>query len=214
MFDARLYRAALVPAILALVVAAFSLQNRPHAIGTSQPPDAFEGRAATVLLNDMARRFPDRAPGSAGDDGLARYVADSLRRPALGGQRPFDVTVHRFDAQTIDGRRSIANVVATRAGAPGAGLLVVAHRDAAQHGARAQLSATAALLELGRVFADGRLSRTMTLVSTSGGSGGNAGADEVARSVPGPIDAVLVLGDVGAAIDVVLHAVAVRVEFA
>jgi hypothetical protein len=197
MFDARLYRAALVPAVLALVVAAFSLQNRPHAVGSSQPADAFDAKQAMTYLSDMAQRFPDRRPGSTGDEGLADYVAASLARPALGGERPFDVTKEHFDAQTIDGKRTLTNVVATRAGRPGPGLLVVAHRDAAQSGgAQAQLSATATLLELGRVFADGRLSRTTTLVSTSGGSGGNAGAGRLAQTVPGPIDAVLVLGDV------------------
>ena len=118
---------------------------------------------------------------------------------AEGNQDPFQVTSRRVDAQTIDGRQTLTNVVATRAGAPGPGLLIVAHRDAADSGSRAQLSATAVLLELGRVFADGRLSRTTTLVSTSGGSGGNAGAAQAVKELPGPIGAVLVIGDMAGA---------------
>ena len=41
----------------------------------------------------------------------------------------------------------------------------------------------------------GRLRRTVTFVSTSGGSGGLAGAREAVRLLPRPVDAVLVLGD-------------------
>jgi hypothetical protein len=196
MFDARLYRAALVPAILALVVAAFSLQNRPAGVTSQLPPDAFDGVQASRQLSTMAARFPDRRPGSDGDERLAQYVGQQLKRRAIGGERPFDVSIRRFDGQTIDGRKTLANVIATRAGEPGPGLLIVAHRDSAYRGSAAELSGTAALLELGRVFADGRLTRTTTLVSTSGGSGGNAGAAQLAASVPQPVSAVLVLGDV------------------
>lgn len=199
MLDARLYRAALVPVILAIVVAAFSLQNRPVVLGTTNVPDAFDSARASATLDDLVSRFPDRRPGSTGDNGLAAYVADALGRRAEGNQDPFQVTSRRFDAQTIDGRQTLTNVVATRAGAPGPGLLIVAHRDAADSGSRAQLSATAVLLELGRVFADGRLSRTTTLVSTSGGSGGNAGAAQAVKELPGPIGAVLVIGDMAGA---------------
>jgi len=195
MLDARLYRAALVPVILAVVVAAFSLQNRPVALGTNNVPDAFDATRASTTLDTLMRRFPDRRPGSAGDNGLAAYVATALGQRAVGGQDPFQVSRRAFDAQSIDGKQTLTNVVATRAGAPGPGLLVLAHRDAADRGSRAALSATAVLLELGRVFADGRLRRTTTLVSTSGGSGGNAGAAEVVRHLPGPIGAVLVIGD-------------------
>ena len=99
-------------------------------------------------------------------------------------------------AQTIDGERRITNVIATRPGAAGPGIVVVAHRDAAGHGARAELSGTAALLELARVAGDGRLQRTITFVSTSGGTGGTAGAAAAVAALPRPVDAVLVLGDI------------------
>lgn len=196
MFDLRLYRIALLPVVLALIVVAFSIEDRPRPVGTTLAPDAFDGARAARQLREMVARFPDRRPGSAADEALAGYVAGSLARRPLGGRAPFTVTVRRFDGQTIDGRRTLADVVATRAGAPGPGLLVVAHRDAAASGSAAALSGTAALLELARVFADGRLRRTMTLASTSGGSGGNAGAARLARSLPGTVAAVLVLGDV------------------
>ena len=40
MLDARIYRAALVPVLLAVIVCAFSLQDRPTAVTTTLAPDA------------------------------------------------------------------------------------------------------------------------------------------------------------------------------
>jgi hypothetical protein len=194
MLDPRLYRVAFVPVLLAVLVAAFSLQDRPRPVGTTQTPDAFDGTAAELQLDDLARRYPDRRPGSAGDERLAGEIAGILRKSVPG-----TVEEHRYRGETIDGRRDLVDVVATRPGAPGPGLVVVAHRDAAGHGAKAELSATATLLELARVAADGRLRRTITFISTSGGSGGYAGASEEARRLGDGADAVLVLGDVASA---------------
>ena len=196
MLDPRLYRVAFVPVLLALLVAAFSLQDRPRPVGTNQSPEGFDGIRAQQMLDDDLSRFTDRRPGSAGDEALARFVAAQLRRTVPG-----TVEEHRYQAETIDGKRDLVDVVATRPGQPGPGLVVVAHRDAADsdpaHPAKAELSATAALLELARVAADGRLRRTITFISTSGGSGGFAGATEEARRLGGRADAVLVLGSVG-----------------
>ena len=74
---------------------------------------------------------------------------------------------------------------------------MLAHRDALGSPALAELSGTAALLEMARVFKVRELSSTLVLVSTSGGSAGAAGARAWAESVADdPIDAVIVLGDV------------------
>jgi hypothetical protein len=191
MLDPRLYRVAFVPVLLALLVAAFSLQDRPRAIGTTLTPDAFDGYRAQQTLDALAGTFADRRPGSDADAKLAGEVARRLRQVVPG-----TVEEHHYTGETIDGQRDLVDVVATRPGAPGPGLVVVAHRDAARGGARAELSATAALLELATVAADGRLRRTITFISTSGGSGGYAGAREEARRLQGTADAVLVLGDV------------------
>src|SRR5207302_6066281 len=78
-------------------------------------------------------------------------------------------------------------------------IAILAHRDAAGAGARAELSGTAALLELARVFAARETKRTIVLVSTSGGSGGDAGAAEFATHERGSFDAAIVLGDLAAA---------------
>jgi hypothetical protein len=204
MLDTRIYRAAFLPVLFALLVAAFSLQDRPAALRTTLAPDAFQGPRAEQTLDDLARRFPDRRAGSPGDQALAREIERRLRGLVPGGRRDLapGSLVRRvtFRGQTLDGERDLTDVIATRPGQPGPGIVVVAHRDAAQRGAKAELSGTAALLELARVAADGRLRRTITFISTTGGSGGLAGAVEAARRLSGqPVDAVLVLGDLAGA---------------
>ena len=196
MLDPRIYRAALVPVVLAVIVTAFSLRDLPRPIRTTFAPDAFQGVRAFNELRDLAGKYPDRRPGSVDDDRLAARVAQELR--TLGprhGPRPFVVSVRSIDADTIDGSRRIQTVIATRAGGPAPGIVLVAHRDAAGHRAEAELSGTAGLLEIARVVADGGLHRPVTLVSTSGGSGGDEGAADAAAHVPGSVDAVLVLGN-------------------
>ncbi|MCW2992394.1 MAG: hypothetical protein JWM73_2988, partial [Solirubrobacterales bacterium] len=204
--DPRLYRAAFAPILLALVVAAFSLVERPHALTTTLAPDAFDGAKAFARLQGLAAQFPDRRPGSPGDVALARRVEQDFRSalcPKTGASGACDaVSVRNLSGHTIDGEADLETVVATRLGAPGPGIMVVAHRDAAGRPAEAALSGTAALLELARVFGGRRTVRTLTLVSTSGGSGGAAGAAQLAAHMPGDDprpDAVLVLGDVASA---------------
>jgi hypothetical protein len=195
MLDPRIYRAALVPVVLAMIVCAFSLADRPRPVGTTLAPDAFAGSRAARQLDDLASAFPSRRPGDPGDEALARRIAAIFRATSPA----YQVSTPTFTGQTIDGERTLTTVIARQVGAPGPGLVVVAHRDAAGRGAKAELSGTAAMLELARVVADGRLHRTITFVSTSGGSGGDAGAADLIRRLRGPTDAVLVLGDLSGA---------------
>jgi hypothetical protein len=211
----RLYRATFVPVVLALAIAAFSLSGGPAGYSSTLAPDAFEGGRAFAELKSLAAAFPDRRPGSAGDDALAARVAHVLE--GLGGTAGGGFMVHArsFPAQTIDGKRTLATVIAQRPGSTGSTpIVILAHRDAAARGSQAELSATAALLELARAFAASETKRTIVLVSTSGGSGGDAGAlDFVAHRMGahpptgwvrgttgendghGPFDATIVLGD-------------------
>ena len=189
MLDLRIYRAAFVPILFVLVVAAFSLQTRPNAIGTSLPPDAFDAPRAFALLDDLAERYPERAPGSQGDLGLAGVVQRTF------AATDFEVTTTDVTAETIDGERTLRTVVAARPGRVNRAIVVLAHRDARGAPAKASLSSTATLLELSRLLNGRTTRRTIVLVSTSGGSGGNAGAEEWAKRVRAPVDAVIVLGD-------------------
>jgi hypothetical protein len=208
MLNGRLYRAAFVPFVIALGIAAFSLGSRPQPLTSTLAPDAFEGAPAYSELQGLDASFPGRRPGSPGDEELARVVAQKLE--GLGGTAGggFSVHTYRFGAETIAGEQTLTDVVARRAGSTSAApILIVAHRDAAGRGAAAELSGTAALLELARVFAERETKRTIILASTSGGSGGDAGAAQLLSGGgqlggaamaggPGPpLDAAIVLGD-------------------
>jgi hypothetical protein len=209
MLNGRLYRAAFVPFLLALGVAAFSLGSRPQPLTSTLAPDAFEGASAYAELQKLVSHFPQRRPGSRGDEALASYVAGKLE--ALGGTAGggFSVHTYHFHGQTIEGERMLSTVIAERPGSTSAApILILAHRDAAASGAPAELSGTAALLELAGVFASRATKRTIVLASTSGGSGGNAGAAQLlselsslagatatAGSSQRPFDAAIVLGD-------------------
>jgi hypothetical protein len=201
MLNGRLYRAAFVPFLLALAVAAFSLGSRPLPQTTTLAPDAFQGSRAFAELQRLAAQFPDRRPSSAGDEALARSVASTLR--GLGGTAGggFSVHVRRREGQTIDSERTLTSVIAVRPGSTSASpIVILAHRDAAARGATGELSGTAGLLELARVFAARETKRTIVLASTSGGSGGDAGADGLVEALGdiglhGPFDAAIALGD-------------------
>jgi hypothetical protein len=201
MLNGRLYRASFAPFLIVLVVVAFSLTPRPGPLTSTLAPDAFAGNQAYGELRQLAAEFPNRRPGSSGDQRLALHVAHTIE--GLGGTANggFRVRITHVRAQTIEGERTLETVIAQRPGASGASpIVIIAHRDAVASGSIAQLSGTAALLELARVFASRETQRPIVLVSTSGGSGGDAGARQFAAQataiVHGPIDAAIVLGDV------------------
>jgi hypothetical protein len=212
MLNGRLYRVAFAPFALALAVAAFSLIARSGPLTSTLAPDAFEGAPALAELKSLEAEFPSRRPGSPGDEALATKIAQTLKGLGAPGHGGFEVTTHEFQAQTSEGERTLSTVIARRAGSSGgAPIVILAHRDAHTSGAEAELSGTVALLELARVFAARETQRTIVLVSTSGGSGGGAGALDFATNgleVAGPsgpsstlgpstgIDAAIVLGDV------------------
>ena len=189
MLDTRVYRAAFVPVVLAVIVAAFALAERPRPIGTTLAPDAFDGRRAFASLTELARTFPRTRPGSPGDEALADRVQAQLR---LSG---FTVRSSSATAETVDGEQALRTVVAERAGLVDRRIVVVAARDTAVEDDRPRLSATAALLELARLYRGRPTRRTLTLVSTSGATGGMAGVRELSGLLGGPVDAVIVLGD-------------------
>jgi hypothetical protein len=214
MFDGRIYRAAFVPLLLIMVIVGFSLASRTGPLRSTLAPDAFDGARAFAGLQYISGRFPNRLPGSVGDDRLAAYVAGTLQ--GLGGPAAtaptsgsstsvvgggFQVTTRQISAQTIDGTRMLTTVIAERPGSTDLSpIAIVAHRDAVGRGSAAELSGTAVLLELARVLSQSETRRTIVLVSTSGGSGGYAGAADFARHPPGSLDAAIVLGDLAGSV--------------
>ncbi|MGA9315773.1 MAG: M28 family peptidase, partial [Solirubrobacteraceae bacterium] len=224
MFDGRIYRAAFVPFLFVLVIAGFSLSGQASPLGSTLAPDAFNGPRAFAGLQALAKRFPDRQPGSAGDNELATYIAAQLRglgsasgtigsgpsTPASGESTSgtsaaaaggFQVSTRQIQTATIEGTRTLTTVIAERPGSTGLSpIVIMAHRDAPESGSAAQLSGTAALLELARVFAESETRRTIVLVSTSGGSGGYAGATDFAKHDSQSPDAAIVLGDLAGSV--------------
>ncbi len=188
MLNGRIYRAAFLPFLFALVVAGFSLRDLPAPLASPLPPDAFDAGAAMRELGRLSAAYPRRAGGSAADDALGREVAGRLRDAG------FAVRTTAFAGETAAGRRRLVNVVGERTGFSGRRIVIVAHRDALAPPSRASLSSTAALLELARVLGGRTLGRTIVLASTTAGAAGAAGAAELGAAPGGPVDAALVLG--------------------
>jgi hypothetical protein len=105
--EPRLYRAAFLPALLAAVIAAFSLGNRPPGLTQGLPADVlFEGALASSTVGAIVHDAPDRRAGKPGDARTARRVAGVFRR--FG----FATRVDRF----ADGDAQLVNVVGERPG--------------------------------------------------------------------------------------------------
>src|ERR1700733_2353038 len=191
MLDPRIYRTGLMVVVVAVIVVAFSLGNQAAPLTATLVPDAFNGSNAYSTMQTLATEYPSRPPGSDADNQVADYVAGALNGDGF--------LVHRshFTAQTVDGARTIQTVTGTLAGTNPGTIVVVAHRDsvrAGQTGSPAELSGTAVLLELARDLAAQTQQRSVVLASTSA-SIGAAGAQQLAQTLPGQIDAVIVLGD-------------------
>ena len=196
MLDPRIYRAALLPVAARVRRRGFSLEDRPRA--AHDDARARRVRRATRAFADaataLADAFPDAPAGRAGDEprsprasrsellrrGLPR--APTARTEARRSTASSDADDRHRRARRALGARHRRRRAPRRRRPPGAAR-AVGHRGAAR--ARAGRSAGATL----------RSARS-SLVSTSGGSGGNAGARRArASDLGGPIDAVLVLGD-------------------
>jgi hypothetical protein len=196
--EPRIYRAAFVPALLAVVLTMFSFESRPGALRQGLPADVlFDGNQAAALAARIAAQEPDRRAGSAGDRATAGLVADTFAVRGFaggGGSRP---VVQRF---TSDGRQ-LVNVVGRRAGSSRRQIVIVAARDAASvPDAPGSAADTAALMQVARVY-QGRPSRkTLVLASIDGSHVGQAGARELVEVLPEPdlVDAVIVVSDLGA----------------
>ena len=211
MVDPRIYRAGWVIVFVALVVFGFSLKSGPPATTTNLAPGAsFSGAYADAA--SLAARFGAVTPGSGADQQMAAELARELR--GAGG---FAVSTADVAARTAAGERSIATVEAQRPGLGQGTVVVIANRDAAIATAHssaltaatrttapsagasmaplAASAASAVLVDLARAVGGATLDRSLLLISTSG-SVGAAGATQLAKSLTsGPIDAVIVLGD-------------------
>ena len=144
MIEPRIYRAAFVPAVLAIVLGMFSLESRPRPLPQGLAADVlFDGRQAASAARQLVEGAPDRRAGTRGD----RAVAATVRRTFEA--RGFGVRTDRFERDGKD----LVNVVGRRAGKSRRQIVVVAARDArGVPDAGGSAADTAALLELSRVF--------------------------------------------------------------
>jgi hypothetical protein len=198
--DARVYRTAFLPALVALFVAAFALEDRPEPARSALPADVFSGERAfgggdapeAQSLNALSRAFPDRTAGSGDDNRLADLVEQTFKAPdETSGNTPFHVSRTVTPTRGAD----VTTVIATRPGLSDRRIVVLAHRDGK---GLADLSGTAVLLELSRVLKSRELRKTLVLVSTSGSTTGFEGARAWAKTQPADsVDGVIVLGDMG-----------------
>ena len=191
MIEPRVYRAAFVPALLALVLTMFSLQSRPRPLPQGLAADVlFDGRLAAAEAERIVAEAPDRRTGSDGDRRTAARVARTLESNGF----PVDPDVGEF---THAGRR-LRNVIGRRAGRSRRQIVIVAGRDAAAvPEATGSAADTAALLELARVLQGRPTRKTLVLASLDGSSLGEVGASELLDELPQPelVDGVLVMSD-------------------
>ncbi|MFT4035497.1 MAG: hypothetical protein QM679_07970 [Patulibacter sp.] len=194
MIDPRLTRIFVLPILAVLVLAAFSVQDRPRALRTFQAPDAFNGTETYTELNRLAAAYPSRAAGSTAD----RDAADEIER------RFADAGLHTESwsaaVRGAGGERVDAEQISGTSDGPGDGTIyVIAPRDSVHAGARAELTATATLLQLAAVLGRRRLEHPVTLISVSGTPGQAAYRDlarRLAAEQPSP-RAIVVLGTLG-----------------
>ena len=196
MIEPRVYRAAFIPALLAVVLAMFSFQSRPRPLEQGLAADVlFDGEQAAALALQIAEDEPDRRPGRRGNLDTAEFVAGRLNDSG------FEVCPEcrwRF----VHAGRELENVVGRRAGGTRRQIVIVAARDAATvPDAPGSAADTAALLELARVFRGRPTRRSLVLASVDGSTLGEIGTSELIESgvieSPRFVDAVVVLSDLG-----------------
>jgi hypothetical protein len=195
--EPRIYRAAFVPALLAVVLTMFSFQSRPGPLRQGLPADVlFDGNQAAELATRIATQEPDRRAGSTGDRATAQLVADTFAARGFaggGGARP---VVQRF---TRDDKR-LVNVVGRRAGSSRRQIVIVAARDAGSvPDAPVSAADTAALMQVARVYQGRPSKKTLVLASIDGSHVGQAGARRLVEVLPEPdlVDAVVVVSALG-----------------
>ncbi len=174
MLEPRVYRAAFIPALLAVVLTMFSLQSRPRPLP--------QGLAADVLFDGRVAAAEAARIAAAGE----RQTAARLE--AVFARNGFPVELQRF----THAGRSLVNVIGRRAGRSRRQIVVVADRD----GSAAD---TAALIELARVLQGRATTKTLVLASLDGGRLGEVGATRLLAELPEPglVDGVLAMSDLG-----------------
>jgi Peptidase family M28 len=188
--NGRLYRGTWLLLGLPLLVAAFSVA-RPVPLPPPQVSSGFDGKNATALARDLAERYPNRYPGSAGASGAATWFKDQLRPYGFAVRtEPFSAVIPG------QGRLRMQNLVAEAVGRSSQTIVVMAHRDdeGIGQGANDNASGTAALVELARSYSARVIpAHTIVFLSTDGGSFGGLGAAHFLDHSPERHDVIAVV---------------------
>jgi len=196
MFDPRIYRAALIPAVAAFVVLMFSFEPVPSQLPEPVSPPTFDGAEAARTTRSIVALAPERTPGSSGDEAVADLVRE--RFGAIEGGR---VSVQTWSSSYDGEDVTLRNVILTLPGSSDRTILLLAHRDSAEGpGAATSAAATAALLGLADDLGRSRRTKTMIIASTDAGSDGAEGARKLIDELPDPdaIDEAIVVSQPGA----------------
>lgn len=195
--DLRLYRAAFLPALVAVVALMFSLDGVPQPLEPAVPPGAFEGERAAATARAILEEAPEREPGGAGDAAVADLVAERFADVTAGirSEQPFEAS---HDGEELE----LRNVLVTLPGDPNRTVIVLAGRNSpAGPGAATTAAATGVLVELANVLGASGHDATYILASTPGDGASSLGARELLAAVPEPdgIEAVVVVSQPGPA---------------
>jgi hypothetical protein len=186
--NGRLYRGSFLVLSLPLLILAFSITRAGSLPGPQLPP-SFDGPATKTLAVDLATKYPDRVPGSAGAAQAAGWFRDQIAPYGL----PVAADTWRQRVAGL-GTVKLKNLWAVAAGQSSDAIVVMAHRDdtGAGPGADDDASGTAALVELARGYAQPdtqaaqrvRAAHTVIFLSTDGGAYGGLGAARFAARLP------------------------------
>ncbi|HZO63068.1 MAG TPA: M28 family peptidase [Gaiellaceae bacterium] len=176
---------------LPLLVAAFSVERPSPLPAPTTPTTQFDGASALSLAQELSKLYPDRAPGTAGSLGAARWLIEKMRLYSYTPQTDtFEATVPGR------GRKQFRNISFTIGPANADTIVVMAHRDDSglSAGANDNASGTAAMIELARVYGRppgapalaGGPRHQLVFLSTDGGAFGALGAKRFVERFPDP----------------------------
>ena len=139
MIDFRVYRAAFLPALVAIVILLFALQVPPAPLAPVVAPAEFDESAATKIARQIVDEAPIRTPGSEGDAAIGDLVERRFRA-VRDGQVAEQRFTGSFDGEDVQ----LRNLILTLPGASPQSIVVMASRDSASGpGAASSAAATA-----------------------------------------------------------------------
>lgn len=189
MFDLRIYRTALLPAVAAFVLIMFSFEPAPSPLPPPVTSPLFDGTTAARAVRAQTAAGAEMTPGSAADRMASALVLDRFSEIPGGVVTEQSVGVPS-EGEEVRSR----NVILTLPGSTDRTLLVVAPRNAPGEATALQAAAaTGTLIELAGYLGDSRHTTTIVLASTAGGDGAAGTRELLEADLGAPIEAAIVV---------------------